>query len=149
MTGGWQRRAKFRVISGHAAGTMRVRMLTPDDSRFGTFSLETTQLDAHAVCVEVEGEFDLERAYDFDRKLRAIEDDGVRTLVLDLRGVRFLDSAGLARIIAADRRAAREGRRFAIVRGCRAVERLFALTAISRQLEMVSDPRAALEGAGT
>jgi len=32
-----------------------------------------------------------------------------------------------------------------VVRGCRAVERLFALTALDLRLEMVSDPRAVLE----
>jgi hypothetical protein len=31
-----------------------------------------------------------------------------------------------------------------VVRGCRAIERLFALTALDMRLEMVSEPRAAL-----
>jgi hypothetical protein len=31
-----------------------------------------------------------------------------------------------------------------VVRGCRAVQRLFALTALDQQFEMVSDPEAAL-----
>jgi anti-anti-sigma factor len=58
--------------------------------------------------------------------------------------VTFVDSAGLARIVAARRRAIRDGRRLVVVRGCRAVQRLFALTALDQQFEMVSDPKAAL-----
>lgn len=112
-----------------------------------SFSLHTKEMEAGAVCVEVEGEFDLWRAYDFDRTLQAIEDGGVRTLVLDLRGVRFLDSAGLARIVAAHRRAVRNGHRLAIVRGCRAVERVFAVTALDRRFEMISHPQALLDSA--
>lgn len=122
-------------------------MLTRGDSRARNFSLHTRELDAGTVCVEVAGEFDLWRAYDFDQCLQAIEAEGVDTLVLDLREVRFLDSAGLARIMAANRRAARNGHRFAVVRGCRAVERLFALTALDQRLEMVSAPDAVLETA--
>ena len=48
--------------------------------------------------------------------------------MLDLRKLNFLDSAGLGRVLAVQRRATRDGRRLVVVRGCRAVERLFALT---------------------
>jgi anti-anti-sigma factor len=99
------------------------------------------QLRPDVVCLEVAGEFDMSNAYDFDEELRAIEALGVSALVLDLREVSFLDSAGLARIIAASRRAGKHRRRFAIVRGCRPVERLFALTAVDQHIDMVTDPR--------
>jgi hypothetical protein len=47
-------------------------------------------------------------------------------------------------VLAVQRRAKRDGRRLVVVRGCRAVERLFALAALDTRLDMVSDPRAAL-----
>jgi anti-sigma B factor antagonist len=121
-----------------------VRNQTSGETMARGFSLETKELDAGAVCVAVEGEFDMWRAYDFDRALLSIEDGGASTIVVDLRGVQFLDSAGLARILAAHRRAERNGHRFAVVRGCRAVERLLAMAALDRRLEMVSEPEAAL-----
>ncbi|SRR6266536_6556271 len=106
--------------------------------------MRTAELGPGVICVELSGEFDLWQAYWFDRELRAIEEDDPTTLVVDPRGVSFVDSAGLARIIAARRRAQRAGRRFAVVRGCKAVERLFALTALEHEFEMVSEPEAVL-----
>ena len=70
--------------------------------------------------------------------------DGV-TALLDLSAISFIDSAGLGRVLAVQRRAGRDGRRLVVVRGCRAIERLFALSALDLRLEMVSEPRAALQ----
>ncbi|MEA2295436.1 MAG: anti-sigma factor antagonist [Solirubrobacteraceae bacterium] len=106
--------------------------------------MKTVELGPGAVCVELSGEFDLTQAYEFDREVRSIEEQAGSALVIDLREVSFVDSAGLARILAARRRAQRAGRRFAVVRGSRAVQRLFALTAVDHQLEMINDPRAVL-----
>jgi anti-sigma B factor antagonist len=78
--------------------------------------------------------------------MRKLESQKPNSIVLDLRKLNFLDSAGLGRVLAVQRRASRDGRRLVVVRGCRAVERLFALTALDLRLEMVSDPRAALQG---
>ena len=109
--------------------------------------MRITQLEPGVLCVELEGEFDLHSAYDFDRRMRAAEDDAVTVVVVDLRAVTFIDSAGFARILAASQRAERAGRRFAVVRGCKAVERLFAITALDRRLEMVREPEAVLAAA--
>jgi anti-sigma B factor antagonist len=106
--------------------------------------MRTVELGPGVVCIELQGELDLTRAYDFDRAVQAAERPDVQTVVVDLRGVTFLDSAGVARIIAARRRAERAGRRFAIVRGSRAVEQLIKLTALDQQIETVDDPQGVL-----
>ena len=106
--------------------------------------MKVEQLSPGVVCVEVEGEFDLWRAYEFDHEMRRLEDDGVETVVIDPRGLTFVDSAGLARLIAANRRASKDGRRLSIVRGCRAMERLFALAALDSRFDMVSAPESVL-----
>jgi anti-sigma B factor antagonist len=106
--------------------------------------MRTVELGPGVVCIELQGELDLSRAYDFDRAVQAAERPDVQTVVVDLREVTFLDSAGVARIIAARRRAERAGRRFAIVRGSRAVERLIKLTALDQQIEVVDDPHGVL-----
>jgi anti-anti-sigma factor len=99
------------------------------------------------VCVALSGELDFSRAYTFDEEMRRLESQKPDQIVLDLRKLNFLDSAGLGRVLAVQRRASRDGRRLVVVRGCRAVERLFALAALDLRLEMVSEPRAALQAA--
>jgi anti-sigma B factor antagonist len=108
------------------------------------FGLTTDELSDGVVRVAVAGELDYGCAYVFDAELRAVEERFPRVVVLDLRLLRFLDSTGLSRILAAHRRALRDGRRLVVVRGGRAVQRLFAMTAMDDHLEMVSDPRAAV-----
>ena len=103
-------------------------------------------LDPETVCVSLSGELDFSRAYTFDEEMRRLEAQKPSSIVLDLRKLNFLDSAGLGRVLAIQRRASRDGRRLVVVRGCKAVERLFALSALDLRLEMVSEPRAALQG---
>ena len=104
-------------------------------------------LDADTVCVSLSGELDFSRAYTFDEEMRRLESQKPDQIVLDLRKLNFLASAGLGRVLAVQRRATRARRRLVVVRGCRAVERLFALSALDMRLEMVSEPRAALQAA--
>ena len=81
------------------------------------FGLTIEPLAGDAVRVALRGELDLEHAYTFDEELRQVEGRRPSCLVLDLRGLSFLDSCGLARLLAARRRARREKRRLLLVRG--------------------------------
>jgi anti-anti-sigma factor len=110
-----------------------------------TLGITIESLDRDTVCVALSGELDFSRAYTFDEEMRRLEATRPRSMVLDLRKLNFLDSAGLSRVLALQRRATRDGRRLVVVRGCRAIERLFALSALDMRLEMVSDPRAVLQ----
>jgi anti-sigma B factor antagonist len=109
--------------------------------------MRKTELGPGVICVEVDGDLDMRLAYEFDLQLQRIEANGTTTLVLDMRGVKFVDSSGLARILAAARRADKAGRRLVLVRGAKPVERLFALTGIEQRFEMVRDPADVLESA--
>ena len=102
------------------------------------FGLTIEPLVGGAVCVALRGELDLEHAYTFDEELRQIERGRPHCLVLDLRGLSFLDSCGLARLLAARRRARRERRRLLLVRGSAPVQRLMAITAVGEHFETVS-----------
>ena len=103
------------------------------------FGLTIEPLVDGAVCVALRGELDLEHAYTFDEELRRIEENRPHCLVLDLRGLSFLDSCGLARLLAARKRARRERRRLLLVRGGPAVQRLLALTAVGEHFETGSE----------
>jgi anti-sigma B factor antagonist len=103
------------------------------------FGLMIEELDAGAVRIALRGELDLAHAYTFDEELRRVEESRPTVVVLDLRDLSFLDSCGLARLLAARRRARRAGHRLLLVRGPKAVQRLFALSAVDEAFEMVTE----------
>jgi anti-sigma B factor antagonist len=86
------------------------------------------------------GELDIASAPRLEEGLAEAEGDTPATLVLDLRRVDFIDSTGLRAVIAADERARATGRRFVVVRGPAAVERVFNVTQLDQRLEIVDDP---------
>ena len=65
---------------------------------------------------------------------------GLGTVVLDLRGLEFIDSSGLRLVVLADMQAREAGRRFALVRGPETVHRVFEITRMSERLDFVDDP---------
>ena len=91
------------------------------------------------VHVIVHGALDLVRAYDFDDAMRRIERDAPARLLLDLRPLEFLDTTGLSRLLAVQRRCRRARRRLVLVRGPLAVQRIFAMCS-DEQFELVGDP---------
>jgi anti-sigma B factor antagonist len=103
------------------------------------FALTIEPLAGGAVRVALRGELDFEHAYTFDEEMRRVEGARPPCLVLDLRGLAFLDSSGLGRLLAANRRAQREHRRLLLVRGTKAVQRLLAITAVGHHFETVAE----------
>lgn len=108
------------------------------------FSMMVEQQAPGVFRVGLGGELDVSKAYTMDEELRAIERREPAVIVLDLRELRFLDSSGLARILAAQRRASKGGWRFCVVRGCATVQRILALAAMDRSLDIIDDPAAAV-----
>jgi anti-sigma B factor antagonist len=104
-------------------------------------------LGAGAVRVAVEGELSGESAYTVDAELRRVEARAPACVVLDLSDLGFIDSAGLAQVLAAHRRALHAGRRLLVVEGSHTVRRLVALTALNRRLELLPDSRSAVAAA--
>jgi anti-anti-sigma factor len=87
------------------------------------------------------GELDIASTQQFERQLEAAEaQDADDALVVDLRGVEFVDSTGLRALISADERVRSRGRRMIVVRGPGAVERLLTITQLDQRLELVDDP---------
>jgi anti-sigma B factor antagonist len=117
------------------------------DGEMRGFGLTIEPLAGGAVCIALRGELDLEHAYTFDEELKRVEGTRPACLVLDLRGLSFLDSCGLARLLAARRRARRERRRLMLVRGSPAVQKLLALTAVAEHFEIVGEVPAELRPA--
>ncbi len=91
------------------------------------------------VTVSLKGELDLSTVAKVEEELRRVEASDASVVVLDLSGLTFLDSTGLRAVITADERARAQGRRFVIVKGPDAVQRVFAITRLEERLEMVDD----------
>jgi anti-sigma B factor antagonist len=108
------------------------------------FELTVQHIGRGAVALRLRGALDLAYAYRFDDELRHAERDASSLLVLDLRGLDFVDSAGISRILAARRRARRAGRRMVLVRGSNAVQRFLQLAALTEHFEFVTSPHEAL-----
>ena len=108
-----------------------------------SLSLETREEEG-TVRIAVAGELDLSSALTFDEEVRRAEERRPSTIILDLRRLRFMDSTGLRLIMSAQSRARTRGRRLAIVLGSEPVKRLFRLAGVSRRLEIVDHPSAAI-----
>ena len=65
------------------------------------FELTVQHIGTGAVAIRLRGSLDLAYAYRFDDELRHAERDASSCLVLDLRELDFVDSAGISRILAA------------------------------------------------
>jgi anti-sigma B factor antagonist len=100
--------------------------------------LRTGGLDA--AWVRVTGELDIATAPQLGETLRRAEESSQR-LVLDLRQVTFMDSAGVHVIVDAGARAGAGGRRLVLVRGPSQVDRVLGVAQASDALEIVDlDP---------
>lgn len=103
--------------------------------------VETHEEDG-AVRVALSGELDISTAPRVEEELDRVEAEPPGVIVLDLRGLAFMDSTGLRVIVSADARAREQGRRLAVVRGPEAVQRIFRVTRLEERLDMVDDPAA-------
>ena len=83
------------------------------------------------------GEFDLAGIERFDTLIERVESGAPETIVIDLSALEFMDSSGLRALLMADRRARREGRRLAIVPGPESVRRVFEITQLDGQLDLI------------
>jgi anti-anti-sigma factor len=91
------------------------------------------------VVLALAGELDLASAPDLEAAVREREETA-ETILLDLRGLSFMDSSGLRVILGADARARSRGARLALVPGPPGVQRVFQLTLLDARLEFVEDP---------
>lgn len=96
----------------------------------------TARPSGEAVVVAPVGEIDLATVDALSQALAAAREES-ESIVLDLREVTFMDSAGLRLVL----EASRQGASFAVVRGPREVQRLFDLVGLDeRRLTMLDQP---------
>jgi anti-anti-sigma factor len=96
--------------------------------------------DQDMVILRLEGELDLAGAPLVERELEGAEIDASPIVVLDLRELQFIDSAGLRVIFSADARARGRGQQFAVTRGSEQVQRVIAITHLGEHLQIIDSP---------
>ena len=97
----------------------------------------TTHDRPGGIHVELSGELDLATAPKLEDEMRRIEAEGPGLVVLDLKGLVFMDWSGLRSLLAADARAREAGRRLVLVRGDERVQRVLRITRLDERLEIV------------
>jgi anti-anti-sigma factor len=80
------------------------------------------------VNIALSGDLDMATVPVLEGHLAQVEDDGVSTITLDLRGLTFLGSSALHAFLAARDRAAANGQRLVLVGATSVARRLFGLT---------------------
>lgn len=86
--------------------------------------------EADAVVLALSGELDLSSAQALSRELIDAEASG--RVVVDLSGLKFMDSTGLHTLLSAQRRYEQSGSRLSLLRGPPQVQRVFELTVTER-----------------
>jgi anti-sigma B factor antagonist len=102
------------------------------------------QNEGRAVIVAVAGELDLASSPTLEQELERVWDGSPERLIIDLRGLEFMDSTGLSIIVGAQQRLAEDGQTLSLVRGSAQVQRLLDLTGVSERLRLVDTPEEVL-----
>jgi anti-sigma B factor antagonist len=92
--------------------------------------------------VALRGELDLLTVSKVAEVLDGLElrADGLRHVVLDLRGLTFMDVLGLKELIRQNEYARSNRHNLAVVRGTAAIQRVLELTGVEEMLVLVDDP---------
>jgi anti-anti-sigma factor len=104
----------------------------------------TTRRKPDRLILELEGELDMASSTLLQEALAQANSDAPSTVVLDLQGVRFLDSTGLRAIFRARKTVRERGQQFAVTPGSAQVQRLLSLTHLDEHLRTIESPDALL-----
>lgn len=110
--------------------------LLPND--FAPFHIDVHP-ERDVVRVVPVGELDLATAPELEAQLHELGRSGFERLVLDLRRLRFVDSAGIRVIVTAHRHAGAGGGEFSLIGGPPAVQRALELCGLLEHLHVEPD----------
>ncbi len=93
--------------------------------------------DADRYVVAPSGELDSSTADLLEAELDAVEWTGAHEVIVDLSGLSFMDSTGLRLVLITEARSRADSNRLRLVRGPRAVQRVFELAGIESRLPFI------------
>lgn len=109
------------------------------------FAVVPTYNAGRVLTLALSGELDLVSSPALSRAIDDLAGSDLELVIIDLRGLVFMDSTGLHALIRAQNQVHESGRRFALVRGPEQVQRLFDLTGLADALTIVDSPEHLLE----
>lgn len=90
--------------------------------------------------VTVQGELDIATLPEFERVVTRMRSQGLERMVIDLRELSFLDSMSIELLLRLHGELTAAGASLVVVRGPRAVNRIFDLMELDRVLTLVDEP---------
>ena len=107
----------------------------------GDFQMRAARTGATAQ-IAVEGELDIATLPEFEQVIASLRGEGLERLVIDMRGLAFLDSMSIELLLRLHAELSAAGADLVLVRGPRAVNRLFELMELDQVLVLVDEPPA-------
>lgn len=105
----------------------------------GNLRIEVSR-EEDRVVLRLNGELDLAGTPLLESKAQDAGQDSPAAIVLDLRGLEFIDSTGLRTILALAERCGEREQTFALVRGSQQVQRLMTMTRVAEHLRFIGSP---------
>jgi anti-sigma B factor antagonist len=96
--------------------------------------------EGERVVLRLDGDLDMASVPLLESEVELATLDDTASIVLDLRGLEFLDSTGLRAILLLDKRSTERGQVFALVRGSEQVQRLMSMTRVDEHLKIIATP---------
>ena len=97
-----------------------------------------------AALVDVEGDIDLSRSARFQQSLLEVIDDSPERIVVNLAGVPYMDSSGVASLVKLLSRARREGISLRLTGLCQRVRSIFEITRLDSVFDIYPTEEEAL-----
>ncbi|TML72731.1 MAG: STAS domain-containing protein [Actinobacteria bacterium] len=96
----------------------------------------SSRIGAHTYVVAVTGELDLYSAEQVQRALAEAIDDAAESVVVDLMGVSFMDSAGLSVLVSASNALRSSGGKLVVAADDRRILRVLEITGLDRTIHV-------------
>lgn len=105
----------------------------------GDFHVDAERLGAEAR-IAVRGELDIATLPEFERVITRMRSQGLERMVIDLRGLSFLDSMSIELLLRLHGELTATGAELVVVRGPRPVDRIFKVMQLERVLVLADEP---------
>jgi anti-sigma B factor antagonist len=93
--------------------------------------------DDGTVVISLAGEVDIASAPELEQAIDRAAASGARLVIVDLRGLEFMDSTGISLLVRAHQSALESEHRFAVTKGSPQVDRLLTLTGLDQHLTLL------------
>jgi anti-sigma B factor antagonist len=107
--------------------------------------VSSSRLGATTYVVAVTGELDLYSAEQLQQKLSELIGEGARSIVVDLMGVSFMDSAGLSVLVSAANKVRSAGGKFVVAADDRRILRVLEITGLDQKIHVEASLLEAVE----